>query len=252
MQCGAGFHSLRRQSFRCVIMFGLFKKILPGGSTRKCWRSTDRSDWEFLNREIYGRVVSGAKFCMGVISSGEISDGGLKYRMNQDFPNREVRDFVRLKFLPDHFAKIFVSGGAKYDLPKHGLVKIGDSKLGLPVNTLIAPVTSSFDPKLKVLVIFGGQFVDNQMAARIDELEAILDKPDLRPGARPVGHGKGAKSRDDLVAMLEKVNVKRLFEHDLGELSQIVNGLEDFKDKLPSKLKPRYWAVGQYVLKQRL
>lgn len=197
-------------------------------------------------------MIQGGKFCIGVVSQGDGEEGELKFRMNLEYPNKEVIDFIRRNFNAAELEQIFATRVPLRLVPKHGLLKIVTNTLGLPQNSLVVPVSSTADSSLKLLLLFGGEYVDSQMAARIQALESLLGKQGLDPDSRPLGTAKGSKSRDELLGILAKMDVKRLFDYEFDLLAEIVNGLDESKYKLSVDQKPKFRAVSQFVLKKRL
>ena len=218
--------------------------------TRPPRRITNRTDWESLNREIFTRVVEGGKFCVGVVSAGDAEPGQLKYRMSQEFPNGKVIEFIRSQFKPAQFDQIMTSRSGLAVNGKYGLFKVTSDTLGLPLNCMVMPVTSTANPKLKSLLIFGGEFLDTQMAARLQALDGLLGRTEKAPSDRKMG--ASGRTQRELIAMLEEINIKRLFEYEIDALAEIANGLEEVRGQLSQNLRPKYGAVQQYLMKKRL
>lgn len=232
-------------------MFGFLKKSVGGGEiTRPPRRTTSRSDWETLNREIYARVIEGGKFCIGIVSVGDGEPGRLKFRMSQDYPGKDVVEFIRTQFKPEQFEHIMTSRDGLSVNQKYGLFIVASKKLGLPVNSMVMPVTSTANPKLKSLLVFGGQFLDTQMATRLESLDGLLSRGELAAKDRKMG--AGGRTQAELVEMLDKLNVKRLFDYETDTLAAIANGLEEMKGQLSQRLKPKFGAVHQYLMKKQL
>ncbi|MCZ6843618.1 MAG: hypothetical protein O7G32_12405 [SAR324 cluster bacterium] len=215
------------------------------------WRVTERADWETLNRELFVRVVEGGQFCIGIISAGEIGDGELKFRMNLEYPNKEVTKFIRESFKPTHMQDVFFARVPLKIEPRHGLLKVASNKLGLPINTLLCPVSSNAEPELQLLVLFGGEFVDNQMDSRLHALHTLLIKREPHSGSQPSGPAKDAKSLDELLALLDETDGKRLFSRRLEDLAEIVNGLEEIKEQLSVDQKAKFGTLSHYLVQKR-
>lgn len=232
-------------------MFGFLKGILRRREvTRLPRRITTRTDWDMLNREIFARVIEGGKFCVGIVSAGDGAPGQLKFRMNQDFPAKNVTEYIRAQFKPPQFESIMTSRAGMAVDGKFGLFKVASDKLGLPMKSMVMPVTSTVDPKLKSLLLFGGEFLDTQMAARLDALDKVLGRGER--SANDQRMGKGGRTRGELIEMLAKINVKRLFDYELDKIAEIANGLEETRDQLPPNLRPKFGAIHQYLMSKRL
>lgn len=232
-------------------MFGFLKRGLRRGEgNRLPGRITARTDWETLNREIYARVIEGGKFCVGIVSAGDGGPGQLKFRMNQDFPGKQVTDYIRTRFKPPQFESIMATRAGLAVDGKYGLCKVTSDKLGLPLKCLVMPITSTANPNLKSLLIFGGEFLENQMATRLGALDNLLGRGER--SAKDERMGKGGRTRGELTEMLEGINLKRLFDYELDKLAEITNGLEEYKDQLPQVLRPKFGAVHKYLMSKRL
>lgn len=232
-------------------MFAFLKRLIgPPERVRPPRRTTRRSDWERLNREIFARVVEGGRFCIGIVSSGETPPGQLKYRMHQGYPGKEASDYIRMRFQQAHFDAVMSSRAGLAHIAKYRLFKVVSDQLNLPVNTMLCPISSNADPKLRSLLIFGGEFIDHQMTSRLEALDGLLNRAERPAEARP--SGLGGKSHGDLVALLDDLNLKRLFDYDLADLAEIANGLDETKAQLSKRMKPKFWAVNQYVMTKRL
>ena len=232
-------------------MFAFLKRLFGTPErVRPPRRTTGRSDWERLNREIFARVVDGGRFCIGIVSSGETPSGELTYRMHQGFPGKEASDYIRMRFQPAHFNAVMSSRAGLAHIAKYRLFKVVSDQLCLPVNTMLCPISSNANPKLRSLLIFGGEFIDHQMTTRLEALDGLLNRPEHRAEDRP--SGLGGKTRGELMAMLDDLNVKRLFDYNLDELAEIANGLDETKAQLSKRMKPKFWAVNQYVMTKRL
>lgn len=232
-------------------MFGFLKGLFQRSEiTRPPRRTTSRRDWDLLNREIFARVIEGGKFCVGLVSAGDAEPGQLKYRMSQDFPNGKAIDYIRAQFMPAQFDSIMSSRGGLAVNSKYGLFKVSSDKLGLPLNSMVMPVTSTADPKLKSLLIFGGEFLDHQMAARLKALDNVLGRGEKSAADRKMG--PSGRTQRELIGELEGINIKRLFDYDINTLAEIANGLDEVKGQLSRDLKPKYGAVQQYLMKKRL
>ena len=232
-------------------MFGFLKGIFQRNEiTRPPRRTTSRKDWDLLNREIFSRVIEGGKFCVGVVSSGDAEPGQLKYRMSQDFPSRKAIEYIRAQFKSEQFNSIMTTRSGLALNSKYGLFKVASDKLGLPLNSMVMPVTSAVDPNLKSLLIFGGEFLDHQMAARLQTLDNLLGRGEKAAADRKLG--AGGRTQRELIEKLEGINITRLFDCDINTLAEIANGLEEVKGQLSQNLKPKYGAVHQYLMKKRL
>lgn len=232
-------------------MFGFLKRGLQGREvTRPPRRITARTDWETLNREIYARVIEGGKFCVGIVSAGDGMPGQLKFRMNQEFPGKQVTDYIRTRFKPPQFDSIMATRAGLAVDGKYGLFKVTSDKLGLPLKCMVMPITSTANSNLKSLLIFGGEFLENQMATRLGALDNLLGRGER--SAKDQRMGKGGRTRGELIEMLEGINTKRLFDYELAKLAEITNGLEETRDQLPRELRPKFGAIHQYFMSKRL
>ncbi len=211
-------------------------------------RRTARKDWDTLTDELYGHVITGASFGIGLAAKSKgLLGSSLKLRLNQRFPSQQVTRFIKDNFKAKMLDRLFDSDQGLEAADRSNLYKVKAGDLGLPRNSLIYRVENSDDANLRAVLIFGGEWMAQQMDARLHAAAEILEG---RTAAGKVD--RALEDPESLMKELSRINVKRLFEYNLERLSQIVNGLEETKEQLPKDLKPIFKSVNDYVLKKRL
>jgi hypothetical protein len=234
-------------------MAGLFGRLFSRESpARRVLRTTTRSDWDALTREIFARVIHGCRFAIGVVARQDGAGGELGYRLNQEYPNPDLIGFVHKNLGPETFAAFFPARhGLRLD-KRRGLLVVADERLGLPKGTIVCPVAHAFESGREALVLFGGERLEGQLEDRLVTLEAVL-AGDHATGPKAAARGKAdERRRAELLEALQKMDTKRLYEQDLAYLADLVNALDEIKDDLPLPLKSKYGAVTKYLLKKRL
>lgn len=236
-------------------MAGFFKRLFPRRApARDAVRTTGHPDWEHLIQEIYNRVIEGTRFGIGLASTGD-GGQGLRFRLNQKYPNPKLTEFVRTHLRPENFASFFEPGPGLGLDGRRGLLMVTDGKLGLPEKTLICPIVHNGNPRLRALVLFGGERLEGQLEARLEELESALagnesgQDPD---SASTASAADEQQRREEYIDSLQKMDTGHLQKQDFDFLMEIVNELDEVKEDLPRTLKPKYGTVTRYVLKKRL
>ena len=212
------------------------------------FHQTMRKDWDDLVTELFSRVISGAPFGIGVASKSKSFMGStLKLRLNHNFSNKAVIEFIRKNFQSKRLDRLFAGTGLSPD-SRGKLFKVSGDDTGLPRNCLVYPFENPSDSNCRGIIIFGGERLEGQLERRIETAGGILNAEPGGSKATPLG----LENHDQLLERLSKINVKRLFEYDLEILSRIVNHLEESKEDLPKNLKPVFRSVSEYILKKRL
>lgn len=212
------------------------------------FHQTMRKDWDDLVTELFTRVIAGAPFGIGVASKSKGFMGStLKLRLNQNFENKGVIEFIRKNFQSKRLDRLFSGDGMSPDR-RAKLFKISGEGTGLPRNCLVYPFENPNDANCRGILIFGGERLEGQLERRLEAASGILDGTPGGSKSTPLG----LEDHDQLLERLSKINVKRLFEYDLAILSRIVNHLEESKEDLPKNLKPIFRSVSEYILKKRL
>ena len=214
-------------------------------------RSTARSDMDALALEIFRRVVSGCPFCLGVVSLEKSLFGkSLKYRLNQESSVPGVADYIRRKFKVGDLAALFKGAPELESIGKYQLIRVKSNNFGLPVNCLVALIEGK-GSDARAIVVFGGERLEGRLEGKLDILDSLLASDGAIRTARG-GVVSAGPELSKLVNELKKINPKRLFDHDLATLAELVNHLEGHKDDIPKPLRPRYALLHEYILKKRL
>lgn len=210
--------------------------------------TTERTDWDSLVDELFTSVISGAPFGIGIATKHRgFLGSSIKLRLNQRYPKPEVVQFIRKRFQAPQLDRVFQSGaGLEYD--QTGMYKVVGDDVGLPRNCLVVCFGNPANPDLRGVLMFGGERLEGQLSKRLEAANEVLRS---RGRSSPFG-GLVLESREDLMAALSRLNVKRLFDYDLELLARIVNGLEHTKDELPKQLKPVFKAASDYIIKHRV
>ncbi|HKI97047.1 MAG TPA: hypothetical protein VKB51_01110 [bacterium] len=216
------------------------------GQTRA--QPTQRKDWDTLIDELFGSVISGAPFAVGIATKHKGFLGNtLRLRLNQRFPNQQVPQYIRKRFQVPQLDRLFQSAeGLERDAA--GVYKVVADNLGLPRNCLLYCFENPGDKNMRGVLLFGGERLEGQLEKRLETAASILSGP-ARSSARG---GVALESHEQLVAALSKLNVKRLFDYDMELLARIVNGLEESKEELPKHLKPIFKSASDYIIKHRV
>ena len=216
-------------------------------------RTTARSDWEKFVPELFNRVIVGCRFGIGVVSVDKgLFSRSLKFMINQDFPESGIDAYVRKNLTLDHVDMFFQGGGGTSIDSQNRLVKITGPGMGLPMNSLIAPIENRANRKLRTIVIFGGSRLEGQLEARIASLDEFLGRDGAPAASGPAGKTGGLPSFGELTEQIKKINTRRLFDYDLSELARLANQMEEHRNALPPTLKPVYMKISKYVLEKRL
>lgn len=232
-------------------MFGLSKdKSSETASGVRGIRHTSRSDWNSVLVEVYSRVIDGCRFGIGVLTTEKnLLSTKVVFRLNQDYPDPAVIEYIRRKFNAKCFNRFFSPDAGLSTDSTTGILKVGDGSFGLPGKSLVAPFKSNSGEKKRAVVVFGGTRLEGQIDARLKALDSVLgsERPTITTKDRvPV------TSHNELVEALNKINLKRLFDYKLDQLALIVNGLEETKEQLSLTMKPKFNTVNQYLLAKRL
>ena len=207
---------------------------------------TARKDWPALINELYGAVVAGCHFAIGIAA---IQEGWIRstvqLRLNNHFPSPEAISFIRGNFKKSHLESLFTSQEGLVRDEHHDLYKVTGDKMGLPKNSLVYHLENPDGKSMRALLLFGGERLENQMEQRLRTAGLVLGG---ELGAR--GRLK-PEDREQLIAELRKLNEKRLFDYELSHLAAIVNGLEESKEDLPKELKLLYRAASDYLFQKR-
>ena len=223
------------------------KNTVSGGLER----ATSRTDMDAVGAEIYRNVVAGCHFCLGVVTLEKSLFGkSLKYRLNQEFATPGAADFIRRKFKTGTLDALFSSGPGLEVVNQLGLYRVKSPEYGLPVNSIVG-LFQGPKPEHRGVVVFGGERLEGRLESKIDALEKVLGGDGsirtARGGVVPAGPGL-----NKLLEELKTINPKRLFDHELNKLAELVNHLEEHKDQIPKPFRPRYTLLHEYVLKKRL
>lgn len=208
---------------------------------------TNRKDWDTLVSELYEGVISGTGFGIGIAAKQKgLLGASLKLRLNQRFPVPAVTKFVKGNFKLKTLERLFQSDAGLAKENRENLFKVTSNELGLPRNSIIFRFENPTDANLRAVMFFGGE----RLAAALESRLRITT--DILEGKTAAGIvDRSVKGDEELMAELQKLNLKRLFDYDLKKLSAIVNGLEDNKEDLPKTLKPIFKAVSDFIIRKR-
>lgn len=208
---------------------------------------TDREDWDALIDELFGNVIAGTTFGIGIAAKSKGFLGStLKVRTNQRYRQPQIPDYIRKNFGAKQLERLFASdeGLERQGLPN--LYKVLADGLKLPKNTLIYRFNNPALQQGQGVILFGGERLEGHLERKIQTASDLISGR-KKPKDSPLGR----VDHDELQERLAKLNVKRLFEYDADLLSRLVNGLEEVKNELPKKLKPIYKSVSDYILKKK-
>ena len=205
--------------------------------------TTARTDWGDVIAEVFSRLIGKAPFGLGVVAREKTLLGAsIRYRVNPAFSAQKVADFVRKSLTEKNFDVLFTNNQGLSEAGSPGLFKVSADGMGLPKNSLIIRVASTADSRFRAVVIFGGERLEGQLESRLKHLDDILS------GAKK----SDANSVETLVASLQKVNVKRLYDYDLNQLKTIANGLDHEINNLPKELRPKIKAINDYIMSKQI
>jgi len=232
-------------------MFGLGRvssdlDLIAGGKVRR----TSFTNMETLSKILYARVISGCHFAIGAVALDQgLFSKQLNFFFNYDFPLPMAVDYVQLRFTPAHLEKMFRGEGIlEYDHRYH-LHRVRDTDFGLPLNTLVAMIQG---PRVRhrMLVLFGTGRDEEKLAPQLDAIHEALEKS-LQEEYDIIEEKVDRNEINTLLKRLVAIHPKQLVDHDLHELSALINQLDDYKESIPIPLRPRYTMVSQHVMKQR-
>lgn len=227
-------------------MCALFRKSKSGDDPGAPFAfTTARGDWDEMINELFSVVVANIPFAVGVIfpERGMVKTT-LNMRLNQNYPLRAAIKFTRDHFRAQAFEKIFISDEGMEIGPMTGLSKVSAENIGLPKHTLILRIRHETEEKQRALLLFGGERLEGQLEKRVRFVELILE------GAGKVKIPK--VNTENLMGQLEALNVNKMGERDIDELSNIVNGLEEDFKTMSKDNQVKYKALSDYVMNKRV
>ena len=234
------------------------REVLQKEAAERFVHLTTRTDWKELTSELFRRVVHDVRFAVALITKHHSTFmSSLEIRVNSAYSNPEVPEFIRRRFRPRHYDRIFASTAGMQREGPFDLYKIVSPKLGLPSNCLVYRISHATRKDLNTLLIFGGERLEGQMEERLSMVTEIIEALQTGEGNEEEHEAVMQEELDtsreeELLARLRLMNPKTVKDAPMSDISAVVNGLEGIIEEQSPQLKSKYKLLCDYLISRRM